>query len=95
MLLSIASGFVLLLFRFLSRFFWPPTNSLRQLCPLKSIREPRIIGSIQITDQLFHTDEGNVGKCEMDTHADTCVVGANFLACKFDGTTCEVIPFYR
>jgi hypothetical protein len=29
----------------------------------------------------------------MDTHADTCVAGANFLACEFDGTTCEVIPF--
>jgi hypothetical protein len=37
--------------------------------------------------------EGTVGRCEMDTHADTCVAGANFLVCEFDGTTCEVTPF--
>jgi hypothetical protein len=42
---------------------------------------------------MFNTEEGNVGKCEMDTHADTCVAGANFLACEFNGTTCEVILF--
>jgi hypothetical protein len=29
----------------------------------------------------------------MDTHADTCVAGRNFLMCEFDGTTCEVSPF--
>jgi hypothetical protein len=37
--------------------------------------------------------EGTIGRCEMDTHADTCVAGANFLVCEFDGTTCEVTPF--
>jgi hypothetical protein len=31
----------------------------------------------------------------MDTHADTCVAGANFLACEFNGITCEVIPFLK
>jgi hypothetical protein len=50
-----------------------------------------MIGAIQMTDQVFQTEEGNVGNCEMDTHADTCVAGANFLACEFNGITCEVI----
>jgi hypothetical protein len=42
---------------------------------------------------MFNTDECNVGKHEMDTRTDTFVAGANFLACKFNWTTCEVIPF--
>jgi hypothetical protein len=29
----------------------------------------------------------------MDTHADTCVAGANFLAREFNGFTCKVLPF--
>jgi hypothetical protein len=48
---------------------------------------------LQITDQLFHTETGELGRCELDTHADTCVAGNNFLACEFNGITCEVIPF--
>jgi hypothetical protein len=30
---------------------------------------------------------------KVDTHADTCIAGSNFLMCEFDGTTCEVSPF--
>jgi hypothetical protein len=41
-----------------------------------------MIGMIQINDHIFQTKEGNVGICKMDTHADTCVAGAN-----------KVIPF--
>jgi hypothetical protein len=37
--------------------------------------------------------EGTIGRCEMDTHADNSVAGANFLIYEFDGTTCEVTPF--
>jgi hypothetical protein len=57
------------------------------------VRQTQLIGAIQIMDQIFQTEEGNVGNCEMDTHADTCVAGANFLACEFNGITGKVIPF--
>jgi hypothetical protein len=51
------------------------------------------IASIWVNDKIFWTKEGDNGKCKMDTHADTCVAGKNFLMCKFDGMTCEVSPF--
>jgi hypothetical protein len=51
------------------------------------------ISSVQINDKLFQTLEGSVGKCELDTHAENCVTGSNFLICEFDGITCEVTPF--
>jgi hypothetical protein len=51
------------------------------------------VSAVRITDTLFHTVEGTIGCCEMDTHADNSVAGANFLIYKFDGTTCEVTPF--
>jgi hypothetical protein len=38
-------------------------------------------------------DAGTISNCELDSHADTCVAGANFLACEFNGITCEVVPF--
>jgi hypothetical protein len=42
---------------------------------------------------MFHTEVGTVGNCELDSHADTCVAGANFLASEFNGITCEIVPF--
>jgi hypothetical protein len=42
---------------------------------------------------MFKMDEGCLGQCEMDTHADTYVAGGNLMACEFDGTTCEVTLF--
>jgi hypothetical protein len=37
--------------------------------------------------------EGTIGCCEMDTHADNSVAGANFLIYEFDSKMCEVTPF--
>jgi hypothetical protein len=51
------------------------------------------ISSVRINDKLFQTTKGTVRKCAMDTHAENCVAGSNFLVCEFDGTTCEVTPF--
>jgi hypothetical protein len=51
------------------------------------------ISSVRINDKLFQTTEGTVRKCEMDTHAENCVAGSNFLVCEFNGTMCEVTPF--
>jgi hypothetical protein len=44
-------------------------------------------------DPMFVTDEGNQARCELDTHADTCVAGVNFLIQSFDGQTCDVMPY--
>jgi hypothetical protein len=52
-----------------------------------------MIASINIKDTMFQMDDGCQGQCDMDTHADTCVEGGIFLACEFDGITCEVMPF--
>jgi hypothetical protein len=51
------------------------------------------IGSITIQDPIFITDEGHTARCELDTHADTCVAGANFLMQSFEGQTCDVMPY--
>lgn len=53
----------------------------------------RRIGSITIQDPMFITEEGHSARCELDTHADTCVAGANFLIHSFDGQTCDVMPY--
>jgi hypothetical protein len=39
-------------------------------------RQRSSISSVRINDKLFHTAEGTIGKCKLDTHADTCVAGA-------------------
>jgi len=76
------------------RLFSPSStkNVRRVLSPLY-VKGRQRISSVRINDKIFWTKEGNSGKCEMDTHADTCVAGCNFLMCEFDGTTCEVSPF--
>jgi hypothetical protein len=51
------------------------------------------VSKVQLGDKIFNTTEGKIGQCKMDTHADTCVAGSNFLMCEFDGTMCEVSPF--
>jgi hypothetical protein len=37
--------------------------------------------------------EGTVARCEMDSHADTCVAGPNFLVLEFTGEQCDVTPY--
>jgi len=34
-----------------------------------------------------------VGECEMDSHANTCCLGANFIPIYFTGKICDVAPF--
>lgn len=45
-------------------------------------------------DPMSQTDAGTHGRCEMDTHADTCVAGANFLLIGWDGMTADVGAFH-
>jgi len=39
------------------------------------------------------TGEGYVGACKMDSHADTCCLGMNFVPIYFTGKICDVAPF--
>ena len=38
------------------------------------------------------SEEGTVARCEMDSHADTCVAGPNFMVLEFTGEQCDVTP---
>ena len=39
------------------------------------------------------TEEGKIARCEMDSHADTCVAGPNFMVLSFTGEQCDVTPY--
>lgn len=41
----------------------------------------------------FSSVEGTVARCEMDSHADTCVAGPNFVILEFTGEQCDVTPY--
>jgi hypothetical protein len=62
---------------------------------IKSIRTKRnrYVKALEVTNKIFKTSEGTKGRCELDSHADTCVVGSNFRAWEFTGNTCDVSPF--
>jgi hypothetical protein len=47
-------------------------------------RSRQKISAISITYNIFVTDEGFASRCELDSHADTCVA---------DGQTCDVMPY--
>ena len=36
---------------------------------------------------------GGFGRLEMDTHADTCVLGVNFIVLEYTGRVCDVYPY--
>ena len=48
--------------------------------------ETRRIGSLA-------TDQGPEGCAELDSHADTCCLGLNFVPIYFTGKICDVAPF--
>jgi hypothetical protein len=62
-------------------------NGEHMLAPIHSNK--RRISLITMQDPMFVTKEGNQARCELDTHADTCVAGVNFLIQSFDG--CDAI----
>jgi hypothetical protein len=66
---------------------------VRRVCTVLSHHQHSRVGAIAISDWRFHTMEGHSGRCELDLHADTCVAGANFAICEFDGMSCEVSPY--
>ena len=41
----------------------------------------------------YGSEPGTVARCEMDSHADTCVAGPNFVVIEFTGEHCDVTPY--
>ena len=69
-----------------------PREERRLIRTMQLSRRHVQIGALAIRDRTFITKEGHKGRCELDLHADSCVAGANFCICEFDGMTCKVSP---
>ncbi len=64
------------------------------MATIKSGSRTRSIGAVARGGMdEFATDEGNVVRCELDSHADTCVTGPNFLILDYTGEQCDVTPY--
>ena len=61
------------------------------MATIQSNNRSRVINAISRNE--FSTEEGTVARCEMDSHADTCVAGPNFLVLSFTGEQCDVTPY--
>ena len=53
----------------------------------------KVVGAVRTNDPAYKTEEGHIGRCELDTHADTCVAGANFLLDELTGELADVHPY--
>ena len=53
----------------------------------------RVIGSALMTLQNLPPADPIHGNVEMDTHADTCVLGKNFIVLEYTGKECDVSPY--
>ena len=59
---------------------------------IKTGNRTRSINAVSRGDE-FGTEEGTIARCEMDSHADTCVAGPNFKILEFTGEQCGVAPY--
>ena len=48
-----------------------------------------------IHDPTHHTDQGHMARCELDSHADTCVLGSNFKLIELTGEVVDVVPYHE
>ena len=48
-----------------------------------------------IHDPTHHTDQGHMARCELDSHADTCVLGSNFKLSELTGEVVDVVPYHE
>ena len=62
------------------------------MAKIKTGSRTRLINAVS-RGEGFGTEEGTVARCEMDSHADTCVAGPNFLILEFTGEQCDVTPY--
>jgi hypothetical protein len=50
-------------------------------------------GYVRSAAKIASIRESVVGKCEFDSHADTCVFGKNFVVISYTGRLCDVSPY--
>ena len=48
-----------------------------------------------VHDLTHHTDQGHMARCELDSHADTCVLGSNFKLIELTGEVVDVVPYHK
>ena len=48
-----------------------------------------------IHDPTHHTDQGHMVKCELDSHADTCILGSNIKMIELTGEVVDVVPYHE
>jgi hypothetical protein len=58
---------------------------------IRSGNRSRVINAI--SREELESEEGTVARCEMDSHADTCAAGPNFLVLELSGEQCDVTPY--
>ena len=48
-----------------------------------------------IHDPTHHSDQGHMARCELDSPADTCVLGSNFKLIELTGEVVDVVPYHE
>ncbi len=63
----------------------------RAVATIRSGNRSRPIHAVSRSE--FTAEEGMAARCEMDSHADTCVAGPSFLVLEFTGEQCDVTTY--
>lgn len=63
---------------------------IRAIAAVRSTTRYRSIKSFETTNS---NDPGTIARCELDSHADTCVAGPNFQLDEYTGDFCDVTPY--
>ena len=61
----------------------------------RNIDTRRRVAVTGIHDPTHHTDQGHMVRCELDSHADTCVLGSNFKLIELTGEVVNVVPYHE
>jgi len=67
---------------------WGPRNASKV-----KTSDRRTINQANTSRYQLNPGESQVGMCELDSHADTCCLGLNFVPIYFTGKICDVAPF--
>jgi hypothetical protein len=68
-------------------------STLGHLCNVAAICSTIRYRSIKSVETTNSNDPGTVARCELDSHADTCVAGPNFQLDEYTGDFCDVTPY--
>ena len=65
-------------------------GQVQNVSTIRSFPRYRSIKSIETTHPNV---PGTIARCELDTHADTCMAGPNFQLVEYTGNFCDVTPY--